>query len=164
MQLKEKNTSNIFHVIISGYWKRIMATDNGIKLCTTYNNEDFERISALITIIQAVYVKQNNYYNYLDLMLYNMDNFTKEVITMFKHIANIKISKNDVFEILNENNDLISIFNNCNAAEAYPEFIDEINIIKNNKTYIIEKPTTTEEIKQAIYTTMKYLKPDIKIK
>lgn len=161
MQLKEKNPSNNFSVIVSGRWNRIMDTDNGIKLCTTYNNEEFERISALITIIQTVYQKSKRPYDSPDPMLYTENNFTKEVISIFKRIANIDISYNDVFEMLNENNDIIAVFNECNTTDIYPIFIDEINILKNDKAYIVEEPTE-EELKQAIYTTMKYLRPEIK--
>lgn len=133
MKLKEINMNDKFTIIINANY------DNGdyITKVSTFNDNEFVKISSLITIIQDIYDKKEDIQEILQndssISKQNMDirmNLDTYIETYFKHYFNIdilSINKNALSLILNASYDFIQNTNNENYN--YPNSISEMKII-----------------------------------
>lgn len=149
--LKEMDTSNEFTVIATGFWPSI----DCLMTAATYDINQYEQIIALITVIQAIYTDTDLEYAE-DKELDYRENFIYEMQKLFKELANIELCHADVDEITTEKDDFITIWSDSFIEYQYPYKLEQIYIIKDDKKYIVNKPTREQTI-DAINVLMKEL-------
>jgi hypothetical protein len=149
--LKEMDTTNEFTVIATGFWPSI----GYLMTAATYDISQYEQILALITVIQAIYVDDDNDY-VEDKELDYRENFIYAMQKLFKELANIELYHADVDEITTEKDDFITIWSDSFIEHQYPYKLEKIYILKDGKKYLVSKPTREQTI-DAINVLMKEL-------
>lgn len=149
--LKEVDTTNEFTVIATGFWPSI----GYLMTAATYDISQYEQILALITVIQAIYVNDDED-SVEDKELDYKENFIYEMQKLFKELANIELCHADVDEITTEKDDFITIWSDSFIEHQYPYKLEQIYILKDGKKYLVSKPTREQTI-DAINVRMKEL-------
>lgn len=168
MQLTETNMEGKFAVITNAatvHYEDLVDLyneSNYISEFTIFSMQDFETVSAFITLIRDIYNHQEDIRRWMgewnDICIF----FDEYALTYLDHHSVISIANNDTRKITriiqNECYPLIPYTNN--EDKKFPNEICNIRIIKDSKLFTVAEPTE-DDIEEALKYIAEFIKDKI---
>ena len=145
MKLKELNLENEFTVIVKGDFR---FADYGYKE-NTFSCEYYEDVISFLTVAQDMYNKLNEIEEDTE------DRDIAECLTPFVNVYLEKFTGHYITDLYDNDGDRIGdeiaelLPESGDSTYFYPRSLEQIKIIKDGKTYILEKHQSEEDIKKA---------------
>lgn len=143
MKLKELNLENEFTVIVKGDFR---FADYGYKE-NTFSCEDYEDVISFLTVAQDMYNKLNEIEEDTE------DEDISECLTPFVKVYFDKFADHyitDLYDVDRIGDEIAELLpESGDSTYFYPRSLEQIKIIKDGKTYILEKHQSDEDIKKA---------------
>lgn len=169
MQLTETNMENKFAVITNATTVHYDNSDSYedyksdfISEFTIFSMQEFETVSAFITLIQDIYRHQKDIQRWMGEQLNICIFFDEYALTYLDHNNVISIANDDIRKITriiqNECYPLIPYTNNIN--KQFPNKICNIKIFKDSKLFTVAEPTE-DDVEEALKYISEFIKNKI---
>ena len=146
------NLENEFEIIVRGNFQEL---SKDIYRKRTFHKGDFTHVMSFLTVIQDIYNKSNELGKYLE---------NKGISNSLSPFINVYFNKYTNYYIQNISEYATSLIG-YEMSEllpmtefTYPNHIEYIKIIKDGKTYFLEKHQSNEDIKKAQEYIIEWLK------